>query len=147
MLCFSDSEELNINKEKENDFQPISGRRLIDINYFLSQLQDQASHNGLFDCRTGNFKIVGEKKVGLISKYKFECNMCHEIIFIKSEDTENTEKVNANIAATSGIIASGIGYSQFHKIFSAIDVPVFSTKYYAQLQDQITTYANNFNFK
>lgn len=63
--------------------------------------------------------------------------MCHETIVINSEDVNSEEQVNANIAATSGIIASGIGYSQFEEILSAMDVPVFSTKLYAQLQEQV----------
>lgn len=63
--------------------------------------------------------------------------MCHETIVINSEDVNSEEHVNANIAATSGIIASGIGYSQFEEILSAMDVPVFSTKLYAQLQEQV----------
>ncbi|CAH0730327.1 unnamed protein product, partial [Brenthis ino] len=50
---------------------------------------------------------------------------------------KNKENVNANIATTSGIIASGIGYSQFEEIMSAMDVPVFSTTFFAQLQKQV----------
>lgn len=42
--------------------------------------------------------------MGLISKFKFECNMCHETIVINSEDVNSEEQVNANIAATSRIV-------------------------------------------
>lgn len=115
----------------------MTGRRLIDLNYFLSQLQDKARHNDLFDCKTEHFRLVGEKRIGLMSTFKFECNICHELVLIKSEDSNDEKRVNANVAATSGIIASGIGFSQFQEVFSALDVPVFSTKYYCKLQNQV----------
>lgn len=56
--------------------------------------------------------------------------MCREICFIHSEDPNSDNQVNVNIAATTGITASGIGFSQFEQLFSAINIPVFSSKYY-----------------
>ncbi|CAG5033378.1 unnamed protein product [Parnassius apollo] len=80
---------------------------------------------------------MGEKREGLISFFKFECNICKHICTIKSENTHDTEKINLNIAAITGIIASGIGNSQFEELCSAIDVPVFTPNTYTKYQDQV----------
>ncbi|CAG4979731.1 unnamed protein product [Parnassius apollo] len=72
---------------------------------------------------------MGEKREGLISFFKHICT-------ITSENTHDTEKINLNIAATTGITASGIGYSQFEELCSAIDVPVFTPNSYTKYQDQ-----------
>ncbi|CAG5027200.1 unnamed protein product [Parnassius apollo] len=120
---------------QEYKFPPVAGRRICDINYIFSQLQEKARHNNLFDCKGGNFQLIGEKRVGLLSVYKFECNICKQICLIKSENTDSN--VNVNIAATTGMVATGIGFSQFEELFSAMNIPVFSTKYYNQLQDQV----------
>lgn len=135
-----DNYYLNIENHTENEYKSISGRRIVDINYLISQLQEKAHHNDLFDCKVGYFNLIGEKRTGLISKYKFECNVCHKVITIDSEkcnSAEEREYVDANVAATTGIIAAGIGFAQFEEIFSAMDVPVFSQKYYSHLQDDV----------
>ncbi|CAG4972897.1 unnamed protein product [Parnassius apollo] len=85
---------------------------------------------------------MGEKREGLISFFKFECNMCKNICTIKSENTHDTDKINLNIAATTGIVASGIGYSQFEELCSAIDVPVFTPNTYTKYQDQVLKNGN-----
>ncbi|XP_047035378.1 uncharacterized protein LOC124641357 [Helicoverpa zea] len=120
---------------QEDQFQTVTGRRVIDINYLFSQLQEKARHNNLFDCKQENFQLISEKRIGLISVFKFECNICKQLCFINSEKTES--KVNVNIAATTGMVATGIGYSQFEELFSAMNIPVFSTNYYNQLQDKV----------
>ncbi|CAG5059222.1 unnamed protein product [Parnassius apollo] len=61
--------------------------------------------------------------------------MCKQVFLINSEDHNDKEQVNLNIAATTGIVASGIGFSQFEELCSAMDIPVFSSKYYSKLED------------
>lgn len=63
--------------------------------------------------------------------------MCKQICLIKSEDQNDSEKVNLNIAATTGIVASGIGFSQFEEFCSAVDIPVFSSKYHSKLENEV----------
>lgn len=36
---------------QEDQFQTVTGRSVIDINYLFSQLQEKARHNNLFDCK------------------------------------------------------------------------------------------------
>ncbi|CAD0205888.1 unnamed protein product [Chrysodeixis includens] len=115
-------------------------RRIIDVNYFLRQLQMKARHNELFDCKEGYFNIIGERRNGLMSKFKLQCSMCQQIVTIDSENVSDiTEKkyLNTNIAATTGIVATGIGHSQFEELFSAMNIPVFSAHTYAQLQNEV----------
>ncbi|CAG5031428.1 unnamed protein product [Parnassius apollo] len=63
--------------------------------------------------------------------------MCKQVFLINSEDHNDKEQVNLNIAATTGIVASGIGFSQFEELCSAMDIPVFSSKYYSKLEDEV----------
>ncbi|XP_045455750.1 uncharacterized protein LOC123665502 [Melitaea cinxia] len=120
-----------------DEFHPITGRRIVDINFLLEELQKKGSHSDLFDCKSNYFHLVGEKRLGLTSVFKFQCRMCKKICLIHSEDTNNTEQVNLNIAATTGIVASGIGYSQFEELCSSMDVPIFSPNYYNKLQNEV----------
>ena len=121
---------LTIENEIDKDYQPISGRRIVDMNYLMSQLQEKMHHSDLFDCRVGYFKLIGEKRIGLISKFKFECNVCQKVVVIESEKCDNVENVNINVAATTGIVAAGVGFAQFEEILYAMVVPVFTQKFY-----------------
>lgn len=55
---------------QEDQFQTVTGRRVIDINYLFSQLQEKARHNNLFECKQENFQLISEKRIGLISVFK-----------------------------------------------------------------------------
>ncbi|CAG4967507.1 unnamed protein product [Parnassius apollo] len=63
--------------------------------------------------------------------------MCKQVFLMNSEDHNDKEQVNLNIAATTGIVASGISFSQFEELCSAMDIPVFSSKYYSNLEDEV----------
>ncbi|GBP42947.1 hypothetical protein EVAR_96444_1 [Eumeta japonica] len=56
---------------------------------------------------------------------------------ISSDDPNNTKNVDINTAVCSGIVATGIGYSQLEEICSAMDVPIFTEKYFAKVQSQV----------
>ncbi|CAB3229098.1 unnamed protein product [Arctia plantaginis] len=53
------------------------------------------------------------------------------------DDPNPTNNVNINTAVCSGIVAAGIGYSQLEEICSAIDVPIFTEKYFAKVQSKV----------
>lgn len=130
--------ELFIETEIQNDtYSSVQGRRLVDISHFIQQLQNISSHNSLFNCNFTHMALEGEKRNGLISKYKFRCNMCKKDFMVTSEDLSNKDNVNANVAAVTGITSAGIGYSQFEEITACMDVPIFVHKNYAQIQDMI----------
>nr|XP_049695130.1 uncharacterized protein LOC110371421 isoform X2 [Helicoverpa armigera]XP_049695131.1 uncharacterized protein LOC110371421 isoform X3 [Helicoverpa armigera] len=121
----------------QDDFRPVIGRRIVDINFLLKELQEKGRHNNLFDCKMSNFRLISERSLGLISVFKFQCNMCQETCLIHSEDNKDPQQVNLNIAATTGIIASGIGYSTFEELCSSMNIPTFSSKYYLKLQNEV----------
>ncbi|KAL4721043.1 hypothetical protein ACJJTC_004139 [Scirpophaga incertulas] len=123
------------NKNSDSQFQPLSGRRIIDINYFFRELQEKARHNKLFDCNLNNFQLIGERRLGLLSIFKFECNMCKEVCLVRSDNSN--ENININIAATSGVIASGIGFSQLKNYVQPWTFQYFPAKYYIKFQDKV----------
>ncbi|CAH0717090.1 unnamed protein product, partial [Brenthis ino] len=63
--------------------------------------------------------------------------MCKETCLVHSEDYKDPQQVNLNIAATTGIIACGIGYSTFEELCSSMNIPSFSSKYYLKLQNDV----------
>ncbi|CAK1590870.1 unnamed protein product, partial [Parnassius mnemosyne] len=118
-----------------NSIKTITGRRIVDIVYFLEQLQQQ-KHDPLFQCDFSCLVLITEKRTGLVSHFNFQCRMCKKY-FKVCTDHLDTDRIDINTAAVSGIVASGIGYSQFEETMSAMDVPIFREKYYAKIQDHM----------
>lgn len=81
--------------------------------------------------------LLGEKRNGLICKFKFRCNMCNKCFIVESEDLTNQHNINANLAAVTRITCAGIGYSQFQEITACMNVPVFTEKLYSKIQDTV----------
>ncbi|CAH2100195.1 unnamed protein product [Euphydryas editha] len=81
--------------------------------------------------------LIGEKRIGLVSKFKFRCNMCKDDFIVTSEDLSSTHNVNANVGAVTGITSAGIGFSQFEEITACMDVPIFTKTTYAQVQNMV----------
>lgn len=50
----------------------------IFVPYRDEKKKEKAHHNNLFDCKSANFQLIGEKRIGFLSIFKFECNMCKE---------------------------------------------------------------------
>lgn len=105
--------------------------------YYTQQLQKISSHSSLFNCNLKDMTLLGEKRIGLISKFKFICNMCKQYFIIESENPENEENIDANLAAVTGITSTGIGYSQFQEITACLNIPVFTEKLYGKIQDAV----------
>ncbi|CAG5051163.1 unnamed protein product [Parnassius apollo] len=111
----------------------VEGRRIIDIDYFYRGLQEICNHNKALGCTLSNVHILSEKRKGLLSKYKLGCNFCNQTFCLDSEPKSN---LDLNKSATSGIISSGIGYSQFSELCASMDCPSFSPRHYAKLQNE-----------
>ncbi|XP_047516704.1 uncharacterized protein LOC125057211 [Pieris napi] len=121
----------------EHQLQKVIGRRIIDVNYFVQQLALISGHDSLYHCNMSNIVLVGEIRSGLFSRYRLRCNMCNKTFLVNSEDQNAVDKVEVNSAAIAGIVATGIGYSQFQELNNALDIPVFTDAYYAKLQDKL----------
>ncbi|XP_038218891.1 uncharacterized protein LOC119837392 [Zerene cesonia] len=127
--------------EKEfEDFGSLThiGRRIVEVKYFFEQLQEISSHPSLFQCNLSHISIVGEKRIGLISHFRLKCELCGQHFKVTSDyNKKQTNQIDINTAACSGIVATGVGYSQFEEMCSAMDVPIFTEKYFAKIQDQV----------
>ncbi|CAG4954885.1 unnamed protein product [Colias eurytheme] len=133
-------DELIILPENKSDFKEISGRRIVDIDYFFQQLKEM-DHESLFECNYRHLIFLRERRKGLASTFLFECELCKKKFELSSDNPSNVmperERVEINLAATSGMVACGIGYSQFEEVMSAMDIPVFNEKFYAKTQNRI----------
>ncbi|KAJ8880767.1 hypothetical protein PR048_017238 [Dryococelus australis] len=75
----------------------------MDIQFFISSLKELDSHSQM-RCTLKDMDIVREKR------------------------GKDPEKMYVNTAAVSGTISSGSGHLQLEEVFSAMDVPVLSSK-------------------
>ncbi|KAH9637625.1 hypothetical protein HF086_007339 [Spodoptera exigua] len=119
--------------EAKRSFQ-VNGRRIIDLGYFFKSLQQICCHNKAFGCTLSNVHIIAEKRKSLLSKFTLKCDMCNVKFYLDSEPISN---LDLNKAATSGIISTGIGFSQFNELFASMDCPSFTQKYYDKVQNKI----------
>lgn len=124
-----------LTESQDNIYAPVHGRRVVDIMHFIQQLQTISGHSSLFNCNFSQMSLIGEKRIGLISIFKFRCNICKDDFIVTSEGLSNTHNVNANVGAVTGITSAGIGFSQFEEITACMDVPIFTKTTYAQVQN------------
>ncbi|GBM51756.1 hypothetical protein AVEN_175321-1 [Araneus ventricosus] len=118
------------------EYFAISGRRIIDINYFISQVQDCNKHSP-FGCTFSDMQILSEKRNGLNTGLKMKCRMCS---YTKVFWTENPQSptMSANSAAVTGIMSIGGGFSNMEEFFSALDIPSMSEKTFIKEQEKIS---------
>ncbi|CAB3245471.1 unnamed protein product [Arctia plantaginis] len=151
--------ELTIEKNQpETEKRNIFGRRIVDIQYFFSKLQEISNHSP-YNCGVQSLKIVGEKRVGSSSKLTLECLMCKGKFLLNNVlgDLEiNTETVaglsmckekyilnvsgdlDINTAAVAGAVSVGIGYSQLEELLSAIDLPMMTEPLYQKQHEFVS---------
>ncbi|KAF5299124.1 hypothetical protein FQR65_LT09482 [Abscondita terminalis] len=124
----TDFEILNCEKaEEDSESFNISGRRIINIAYFLNQLKS-LKHKG-FDCSFFNLSLVSKKIAGFESIFSFRCDVCNIVQTIRSEDPD--EKVNR--------------YKFFVGTWFSLDIPSMSHKTYSKYHNQISNVVNKKN--
>lgn len=106
----------------------ISGRRIVDLNYFINRIKYISEHAPQFNCSIVNMKLQNEIKRGLKSGLVFKCNMCGIVKTIWTEPEETTS-MDINSAAVAGAISSGGGFTSTEKLLGAMNVryPSFKT--------------------
>lgn len=109
-----------------NDTQDlnITGRRVVNINHVLAQLQKISSHHR--QCTMGKYKFNREVVSGLFSKFIFYCDNCESEVAVTSEPEDRRQEVND--AVVWGALSIGIGHSQIQELFGVMDVPVMGPK-------------------
>ncbi|KAL2723503.1 mucin-5AC-like [Vespula maculifrons] len=104
----------------EDSFQ-LSGRRIVDISYFMNSILSIGAHVP-FSCTIADMYPISECRNGFVSIIKLKCRICGLIKQIKTDDTSE-KNVNINADMVSGMISTGSGYSQLKKLCTAINMP------------------------
>lgn len=102
--------------------EQISGRRIIDIHYFVKELKEISDHAPQFGCTFANMDLKCEVKRGLRSGFLFQCNMCGMKKTAWSEDINDGTVMDINSAAVAGVISSGGGYTCLQTFMGAMNI-------------------------
>ncbi|KAK4880023.1 hypothetical protein RN001_008169 [Aquatica leii] len=139
-----DCEKLYCETEKGNNSSfSVTGRRIINISYFFSQLKS-LQHKG-YDCSFFDLNLISEKLEGLQSIFSFQCAVCNIIQTVKTDDP--SEKHSSNLLVVLGALSTGIGYFPFSEVLAAMNIPSLSHKTYTKYQNQLSGAMNNKNKK
>jgi hypothetical protein len=155
------------NCESEKIPQVLSGRRIIDIGYFLEGLKKLGEHNKsneLFDCKLEIMEFQREIKLGANSKLYFKCKMCNYVghCFTNRPKIKKNKKLNSgeviedtikrnmkqNVESRTGQLhinyltnlattSIGAGYSQLEEFLSILHIPCMSNDTYLQTQERL----------
>ena len=118
----------------------IDGRRIVDVSFFLQQIQNLNDHGSLFNCSFSHMSLISEKRVGLFSYFKLKCNMCSmegELISDKRTNDVTVSSLDVNRSAVSGIMSIGSGFSHLEEFMSNLEIPCMSVKYYSKIHKEI----------
>lgn len=96
------------------NFSLLEGRRIVDINYLFTQIQQ--SRHDKFDCSFVDMVFKSELRKGYISIFTFECKMCGTISKIASENTNDTKYLGINQAVINATLAIGTQFIFLIKI-------------------------------
>ena len=115
--------------EKQEEFQ-LDGKRIVDIAYFIEQLQLLYRHDDKFGCSISDMKVIAETRKGLNSAITFKCSMCHVKKVIWTNKIPKSS-VSVNTDAVIGAIGIGIGFANMEEFFSTLNIPCMSANTYA----------------
>ncbi|KAL4101121.1 hypothetical protein QTP88_021141 [Uroleucon formosanum] len=126
--------EDSLSSENTTITEPLTGRRIIDIMYFINQIQKV--HSGGFDCSFIDMEYKKETFIGFRSILTFKCKVCNIESKLYTENPK-TVKVPINNATVHGCQAIGIGHTQLSEFFSFLDIPSLSTCAYTKIQENV----------
>jgi hypothetical protein len=127
-------------KESSNPFM-LTGRRILDLNYFLNRLKIIEQHGKKFGCNINNLNIIGEMQDGLNSRLQFVCHMCNAVFHIWTNepvDENNETPVNINTLAVESIMSIGGGLYNLNEIVSNMEIPPMGGKTYKRHHDIVS---------
>lgn len=143
-MDLSDSEcslpELLIEQGSPEPENTITGRRIVDINHVLRQLEIISSHGRV--CTMGRYKFQRKVVNGLISTFYYYCDNCEKECSFTNEPTEKGQEINN--AIVWGSVSIGIGYSQTEELLSVLDVPMMGRKKFVVHEKKIGKVSNYF---
>ncbi|KAF5278697.1 hypothetical protein FQR65_LT15585 [Abscondita terminalis] len=123
-----ESVDLNLDVEVDKLIPPfrLSGRRIVDIEYFYKELVNLGNHSKLFSCSLENMIPVKEVRHGLTSCITLKCNMCHFIAPLWTTNKSDPHLLDVNTSAVVGIMGIGTGFSHLEQFCSCLAIPTMS---------------------
>ncbi|KAF4522566.1 hypothetical protein B566_EDAN012857 [Ephemera danica] len=106
------------------------GRRITDIKYFFTKLQELNDHGELFGCNISHMRLRREKRCGLNSCLRFKCDMCHKSKSIWLNDPSDKSEMNVTTAGVAGTMCAGGGFQLLKDVCIAVNMPMMSSSTY-----------------
>ncbi|KAK9752248.1 hypothetical protein QE152_g4421 [Popillia japonica] len=116
---------------------PLSGRRVVDIQYFMDQIIKSGNH-APFDCSFLHMELMKEERRGLASTYIFRCRLCNIIQKIHT-DNADCRDADVNTGIVFGATSIGIEYSQCNELLTTINVPLMAANTFASKERNLAT--------
>ncbi|XP_022178013.1 uncharacterized protein LOC111039042 [Myzus persicae] len=113
----------------------LSGRRIVDIFFFIQQIQ--VRHSGGMDCSFIDMQFQSEKIYGFHSVFNFKCKMCGITSKIYSAENAQQKCLPINKAIISGCQAIGIGHTQMSEFAAFLEMPSLSCTGFVKLQSVV----------
>lgn len=121
---------------RENEINEIpTGRRYFNVQHLFNQLMTFGIH-APFACNFSNMVFLREVRRGMISYFYYQCNMCHIIQKLSTEESD-IKIIDINTAVASAILSIGTGYTQFNEQCSALNVPCLAKNTYQRYHENI----------
>lgn len=121
--------------------EDIKRRRIVNVNYFWKELQEQLSVHGPqkeTKCSLKDWSLERESNFhgGLRTLFHFKCKRCHRECQVWSEEVTD-EDLDLNTCSVWGTLAEGFGYSQMSGLFACMGIPYSTNKSYKRNQEKL----------
>ncbi|KAK9728156.1 hypothetical protein QE152_g18110 [Popillia japonica] len=116
---------------------PLSGRRVVDIQYFMDQIIKSGNH-APFNCSFLHMELMKQERRGLASTYIFRCRLCNIIQKVHTDNADCSD-VDVNTGIVFGATSIGIGYSQCNELLTTINVPFMAANTFASKERNLAT--------
>lgn len=124
--------QTNEHETKIQELQ-LTGKRIVDINYFINSLKLISNHNPIMGCSLQNMIVVNENRRGLHSTITMKCLVCN--ICETLQTSFDAEGINEK--AVLGVMTVGGGFSNLEQIMGAIEIPCGSHSTFDKYHDKV----------
>jgi hypothetical protein len=110
----------------------INGRRIIDIQFFITSIQ--AIHHKGFDCSFRDLHLVNEIRKSFISTFVFKCNNYGLTENVFDEDPKTK---NLSINMVTAMVNVGQGFSQMEEFCATLNMPNMCNRTYQNVHNDV----------
>ncbi|KAI4465290.1 exonuclease phage-type/recb c-terminal domain-containing protein [Holotrichia oblita] len=106
----------------DQQIKKISGRRIVDIQYFVTEIRKLENH----ECnvsKTGYLSFDKEVQQGLHSRLYFKCTACVESRVIDTSPRNINECNDLNLLASWSMIADGKAHATLENLHTMLEIP------------------------